>query len=853
MDVRCGRCATDYEFDDALISERGTTVKCTNCGYQFKVYPNPARATAPERWVVRDAAGQQRVFTTLRDLQRGIAEGRVGPLDVLSRGGEPPRTLSSIAELDHLFKMYRGPQKPVKQTLHGLAPEPITAVTRNAGVVEGGVAEGQVTQEEQSQVRQTPAPTEAVTHRPPAGEEDEEEANPFSETLVAEREPSRPPPSHQPESSESSQVRAAQQHPSEQELERAAGRVMSDELPPPLYAVEDLPTVPGYPLEEALKNERRARQSQPEAAAQPPPPPPPLGRPEPAMGSAPHHEAPAPSQPSHPAAAPQPRSAVVSPSRDSAPGASAQRTQPGSWPREHAAVPPPAPQSPAPQRLSPDAESSFEEELEPPRPRLAEIAGMYEDLEDPYHDAGAGKRAAIRWIVSLVLLGAAVLFALTTGREYLDRLKRPAAGGQRGDDRVAELVRVGISRLEQGELEAAQQELTRAQALSEADESLLAAQARLEVTFADQLWLKLRLLDPETQRAAHEATERELKTRSQRAQRAVTRAVGAASDREDVLRSRINLLRINGQIGSARSLIGRISGSTSKPENAYVLGALDLAEQAPVWSSVIDRLTTASATERRLGRSRALLIYALIRAQKPEQARAELDKLTSLNPKHPLLSELGDFVTRHAAIDGGVDAGPDAAEAGPVSGEEESAALDDARAVAQDFRRRLEAAGLALERGDLSRAEMLYRAVLKEQPGNVEALSGVADVARARQDHGTASQMYDQVLDQNPSYLPALMASADQKWSSGDRKGAVALYRQVLDQAGANSEYGVRALARIEQASREGAESEQPPSESSRSKPGGGKASGEPTESKPPSDSAPSRPGVDTTDLPEYF
>jgi predicted Zn finger-like uncharacterized protein len=38
MAVVCDRCRAEYEFDDALVSERGTTVKCTNCGHQFKIY-----------------------------------------------------------------------------------------------------------------------------------------------------------------------------------------------------------------------------------------------------------------------------------------------------------------------------------------------------------------------------------------------------------------------------------------------------------------------------------------------------------------------------------------------------------------------------------------------------------------------------------------------------------------------------------------------------------------------------------------------------------------------------------------------------------------------------------------------
>ena len=97
MDVRCNRCGTEYEFDDALISERGTTVKCTNCGFQFKVFPPGAGAGGPERLVVRRSTGKELVFTSLRDLQRGIADRRVEPDDLLSRGQQPPRALRTGA------------------------------------------------------------------------------------------------------------------------------------------------------------------------------------------------------------------------------------------------------------------------------------------------------------------------------------------------------------------------------------------------------------------------------------------------------------------------------------------------------------------------------------------------------------------------------------------------------------------------------------------------------------------------------------------------------------------------------------------------------------------------------------
>jgi predicted Zn finger-like uncharacterized protein len=124
MEVRCNRCGTEYEFDDVLISERGTTVKCTNCGFQFKVFPPDSRVHAPERWVVRTAAGAEIVYGSLRDLQRGIAERRVGPQDWLSRGDESPRILGMIAELEPFFVAQdSAPRAPIQRTLHGVAPD----------------------------------------------------------------------------------------------------------------------------------------------------------------------------------------------------------------------------------------------------------------------------------------------------------------------------------------------------------------------------------------------------------------------------------------------------------------------------------------------------------------------------------------------------------------------------------------------------------------------------------------------------------------------------------------------------------------------------------------------------------
>ena len=102
MDITCNRCKTEYDFDDALVSDRGTTVRCTNCGDQFKVY-RAGSSPAPERWIVQRRDGREIVFTDVRDLHRAITQGQVSRDDTLSRGTTLPRRLGAIAELEPLF------------------------------------------------------------------------------------------------------------------------------------------------------------------------------------------------------------------------------------------------------------------------------------------------------------------------------------------------------------------------------------------------------------------------------------------------------------------------------------------------------------------------------------------------------------------------------------------------------------------------------------------------------------------------------------------------------------------------------------------------------------------------------
>jgi tetratricopeptide (TPR) repeat protein len=200
------------------------------------------------------------------------------------------------------------------------------------------------------------------------------------------------------------------------------------------------------------------------------------------------------------------------------------------------------------------------------------------------------------------------------------------------------------------------------------------------------------------------------------------------------------------------------------------------------------------------------LVYALASSGAVDEAKTELGKLESSGPTSVLVGRLRAFVQRSAGTAAAQSGAPVAASAlpsaAPLPGAAGSAAVAPGEPIAKgDFRKLLLDASAAKNSGDLTRANALYQAARDQQPSNIEALSGLADVARMRGDNATAGAYYDSVINQNPTYLPALMASADLKWAAGDRGSATALYKRITAQADPGSQYAQKAAARIAESS----------------------------------------------------
>jgi predicted Zn finger-like uncharacterized protein len=708
MEVRCSNCATEYEFDDALVSARGTSVKCTNCGHQFRVHPTSASPTLAEKWVVRDAQKRETVFTSLRDLQQAIVKGQLSPQHQLSHGGQAFRPLEDIYELQTFFNAarQRPPNRPAPRTLLGVGRD------------------GQ------------PRPSPAVGSQPRA---------------------STPPP---------------RKRPSDAPQERVT----------PVAGV-------------------------------------------PAVGAA------------------------TAPALDSSPLGSASRTlESGQRPAQ--------PRSPTPSPLPPSytALERPQQQITAPPSTAAQLPwqNLHGLHADETEELGMRRSHGSRWIVAIVVLGALALVGGTVGREYLKNLAPPKPVVHQADARVPALVEQARQALAKGDFEGATAELAKASVLAEGDPRVAAEMARVEVSRVELLWAQQRLnaaLDAakaevaqkapvrrkrseadsaaEMLAASRDASEKKLleqsfQERLLKAKAAVAEAVQRAPTSLDVVRAQVDLLRLDGQLAQARSMVGALSAQASDPDNAYSLGALDLAEGPSGYAAAIDRLRVAARTEEALGRARPLLIYALTQTD-PASAPAELDKLQSVAPGHRALPALRALVelakSKVAPTEPEAPTArkpPPSSAVGAATGV--SAATAPARAVprpppaaprpaaqsAAEVTKNILAKATEAERqGDWDTAEGYYQAVLQRSPGNIPALSGLGDIARLRHANATAAAYYDQVLKQDRTHVPTLMSRGDMYWEAGNRILAVALYRRALGQVGSGDPVGQRALRRIEEFDRD--------------------------------------------------
>jgi len=703
MEVRCSSCSTEYEFDDALVSARGTSVKCTNCGHQFRVHAPPAATGVSEKWIVRDARGQESTYTSLRELQQAIVRGLLDPKHEMSHGNQPFRPLQDIYELQTFFDVAR--QRVLNQRQ---PPRTLLGVGRDA-------------------------------------------AKPSRQSV--------PPP------------RKARPDPSSPVQDRVTPVAGVPAINPPARGPMDTEDNVRVPTETGARPMFRGNNA-------------------------------------------------------ATPGTAGPLTST----QDRGSMPPPRDTL---ERIS-------QNPLEPPLINATAAARPVpwqhlQGLQDApsSNPLSPSRGAASRWIVGVLLLGTLGLLGGTVGREYLVRFVRREPPAPVVDQRVPALLEQARVALAKGDFETAHGALAKASVLTDSDPDVATARATLEVARAEPVWLRLKIdaaleaaaaaqkppprrrkpsaaeVAAEAEQAEKDAIEKkqlELSFQDRMAQvkASVSSAMMRAPNAMEAVRAKVDSLRLANLVKDARALVGPIANAGSDPENAYSLGALDLAESEAGLPSALDRLRTAARTEEGLGKARALLIYALAQSGDASGASAELSKLQTIAPQHPALSALRSLVE---VAQSKVVPAPAPAPAAAQESESARSAPATPRAAtpAGEDLKSLLRQGSALHReGDLDGAEKMYQSVLARSPRNIDALSGLGDIARQRHQNATAAAFYDQILKQNRNHVPTLMARADMYWSAGNRILAVALYRRALSQVSPSDPVGQRALGRIEEFDRDG-------------------------------------------------
>lgn len=272
-------------------------------------------------------------------------------------------------------------------------------------------------------------------------------------------------------------------------------------------------------------------------------------------------------------------------------------------------------------------------------------------------------------MVGVVVVGLAAFATVTVAKKYLTQ-GSSAAAVTVSDERIASLLHEGGMRIDEGDLESAKEQFDKASALAERDPRVATELAHLAAIRADFRWLEVKILAPDD--PALKLAQRSLDDATVRLGRAAADAASLAPDDPVTVRARMDALRVAGEGARARALVAQLGASSTQPETSLALASLDLMEEKPDWVPVLRRLRLAVAAEKKLGRARALLVYALARSGDQAGAKAELGELLAAPRPNPAAPSLKAYVARMAEEPG--EATKPAASAQPA--ESASAAVE---------------------------------------------------------------------------------------------------------------------------------------------------------------------------------
>jgi predicted Zn finger-like uncharacterized protein len=790
MDVTCERCGTEYEFDETLVSDRGTTVKCTHCGHLFKVF-RPGTGDGPKTWTIRTRAGRVENLSSLRDLQRLITQGELTREDEISRSGETWKKLGDIAELVTFFAAAEASTRPPRKD----GTQPFTTGQRATPFARSPSARPDSASVPSPSVPSAPSrgsgsgtlkpPPHAPPPRhplPPKPSVPPSAVRGTKSTLPM-RSASTAPPAETNAAKPARQVQPA----AKRTLFGVGGQIggAADQTIPDPHAAQRAQDFDDKLSAQAGMSQSSATGFDDQPTEVDDAPPATIGgrTADRSVGRL-EHLASAPESGTPMAAVPptraMPKMAVPEPAPNSA------RPVYGD-PAPPTAVARPAAPKPAARPAAPKRAMYVDED--------AEIAARKADTHDR-----SPKKSRVGLYVALggfVVLGAAV--GLSWNRIA------PLLGLSDPPDRVAEFVARGEAALaldHHDAYEEAIRELTRATAIEERDIRVLAGLSRAHGALAQELAFKTADLsarssvDPALIGEAA-ALRREREDNASEARRYGEDAVRLDPNDVSAVLALADALRLTGDARGARSHLDRARTleTDASPEQLYVVSLFELPDPEGSPAAAVESARRAATAAPGMIRARLLLARALLATGDIAGARAEVNAIHSGISDHPHATYLAQAMDRGlppaAPVVESLDAGvPDSAVDAAVDTEPATEQQQETRPVAtgddpggapprgRDYTWYVARGDELLERGDVGRARAMYEAALEVRSGGSEAETGLGYVMLETGSPSSAVRHFQAAS--RIGYSGAYMGLGDAYRQMGQRDNALAAYRDYL-------------------------------------------------------------------------
>ena len=819
MDVRCEKCQTEYELDEARLKPGGVTVKCTNCGHMFKIrkrtitnvgttppvpsilagppipsVPRDARETVRPRsalgkpradsmlddsasfdempttspdepttaierhWLIRLDNGEQKTCRELATLQQWIITSVVTREALISRTGKTWKRLGDIADLSQYFTIADEARATRERTRQASRPGPKEAAAVPSGTLPGYSAAG-------------------GTILP----DDDADAEEVTRSRASPQRPGAPTPTPPPVPS-----RGGLRTP-------PAGAPIPVSSPIPLVAPARTPaamsaTVPQTgPLAPPPRGPRTT----------PPPPPAPHGkRAVPPSGPVPHV--------AHPPAIPPPigRETAAWAVDAIVPGGPGRPTTTQPFTGNLSAVPD-EPAFAGRVRIAPGDESTF---------ATGKVRAL--DDDDGVMRVGRGSRAGMLVLVMALLVmgaGAAVVYLFVIRQSADDRAAAPKDAGATVANPVtpaapdaAAAVAPPPAVLPPGALDAARGELagdleprlrSAAQELeAAADPASLALRAQLLGQLAQDLQDRAQLVPD---RAEGDALRTSAKQLVLDAATAAQRALKAAGDDASANLAMAEVLRLQGK--PAHDVARYLDTARTKADPAWkrdlalgdalVLvrdGKLDDARAALAAIDQGDDKLESS------GDVRARLHLALVLAaqSKPAEARPLVDSVLAARPDHAAARALAAKLETAVAKTDPLPQEDSAHEAAPSRPAAPAPVAVPTPAIpvphgggggGGESYERLLARANAIADTSCTKAMELYTKALEQKPNGAEALTGMGYCHIDGKQFASAFSKFRSALAVSPRYEPALRGIAEAYQQQGRKEQAIEAYRAYLE------------------------------------------------------------------------